>query len=284
MTTKDPDRLAGIVSQLKLSAWWAVLASAYFGAAFAGAIWKPHDDFNPFLLLLWGAMAVFSLFRCRATLVGLTYSVALEEADATRTKTRGLFLAVCGAACISLSLGLCAIASKRFGGMFPIAAVVLLAALVLSGSLMHRAIIRLARKLTPERSLARGASIARQQFSGTLRTVVAGMICVAFLLTPLLVHSRPRYYAQYGLKYLWSYRQVKMDKRPRDCDWSASPVGTKNCHSVATVEESYVGKDVVTGEPVGMTRETTFPPTNWHPDHSHLYEPVVHVGWKREQN
>ena len=122
-----------------------------------------------------------------------------------------------------------------------------------------------------------------KQFNGVLLAAVA-VFCVVWFLTPRLAYSRPRYYAQYGLRYFWSYCQVTVDKRPSDCDWSEPPLGSKNCHYVAAAENSYVGKDVVTGESVGMTQNTTFPSTNWHSEHAHFYEPVVHVGWKKEQN
>ena len=53
MTKAKSDLIEGIFSQLKLSAWWTVLAAAQFGLELAKVLWKLHDEFYPFNLLLW---------------------------------------------------------------------------------------------------------------------------------------------------------------------------------------------------------------------------------------
>jgi hypothetical protein len=151
MTTVKERLLEGIVSQLKSSGWSILLVSSWFGLSLGKVIWRPHEDFDTFSALLWGAIVIFWLVRCRSTLVGLTYEVPLEQADATRTKTRGIFPRILGAAFASFCLGLCVVVWKRFGGVLPIAAtVLLLALLILSGFLINRRIVRLARELGPD--------------------------------------------------------------------------------------------------------------------------------------
>src|SRR5271163_3153052 len=122
MTTAKSDQIAGIVSRLKLSAWWTILASSEFGLELGRVIWKPHDDFYPLTVVLWGGVTVFSFLMCRSALVGLPYAVTLTEAGAMRLKTRGVLMVIFSAACISFCFGLCALASKRLGGLFPVAA------------------------------------------------------------------------------------------------------------------------------------------------------------------
>jgi hypothetical protein len=34
----------------------------------------------------------------------------------------------------------------------------------------------------------------------------------------------------YALKYDVNYTQVTIEKKPHDCEWSAAPIGEKNCH------------------------------------------------------
>jgi hypothetical protein len=150
MTTVKERQLEGIVSQLKSSAWTVLLVSSWLGLSLGKVIWRPHEDFDTLSALLWGALVIFWLVRSRSTLVGLTYEVPLEQADATRTKTRGIFPRILGAAFASFCLGLCVVAWKRFGGLLPIAATVLfLTLLLLSGFLFNRRIVRLARELSP---------------------------------------------------------------------------------------------------------------------------------------
>jgi hypothetical protein len=144
MTTAKSDLINGIVTQTKQCAWWTVLTSVYFGSELAAAMWEPHDDFYPFGVLLLGAMTVISFLGSRGALVRLTYAVELADAGAMRTKTRKVLVSIFGAACISLSFGLFVVASKRFGGLYPVAAAVLGVLLLWIGFLMHRGIKRLA--------------------------------------------------------------------------------------------------------------------------------------------
>lgn len=111
-------------------------------------IWKPHDDFYPFPVLLWGAVSVFSIVGIHRRLVELAFAVPLAEADATRMKTRGVLVASFGNACVSVCLGLCLAASKRVGELYPVATAVLGALLLLIVLLMYRAIKRLAAFVT----------------------------------------------------------------------------------------------------------------------------------------
>lgn len=152
MTTVREDSLNGVLIQLKQAVWWTALASIYFGSELAKVLWRPHDDFYPFSILLWGAMAIVYFVTSRGALVRLTYAVELADAQATRIKTRRVLAVVFGIACVSFCFGLSVVASKVFGGLYPIAAVLLGPLLLFTGVLAHREIKRLASSLRPLRS------------------------------------------------------------------------------------------------------------------------------------
>jgi|ERR1700730_5448133 len=149
MSSAKSDLIKGIIGGLKLSAAWTFMASTYFGMELGRVIWKPHDDFYPFSVLLWGAVSVVWVFGIRGRLVELTLAVPLAEADATRMKTRGVLAGGFGNACVSVCLGLCLVASKRVGGLYPVATAVLGVLLLLIVFLIYRAIKRLAAFVTP---------------------------------------------------------------------------------------------------------------------------------------
>ena len=148
MSTARKESVNQVITQLKQAAWWTLLASIYFGSELAKVMWRPHDDFYPFSILLWGAMAIAYLLVSRGALMQLTYAVGLADAQATRMKTRKVLVVIFGAACLSFSFGLCFVASKLFGGLYPVAAVVLGALLLFVGVLTHREIKRLGSSLT----------------------------------------------------------------------------------------------------------------------------------------
>ena len=126
------------------------MASSEFGLELGRVIWKPHDDFYPLTVVLWGGVTVFSFLMCRSALVGLPYAVTLTEAGAMRLKTRGVLMVIFSAACISFCFGLCALASKRLGGLFPVAAIVFLMVLISIGFLVHRRLTQLWQGLSPD--------------------------------------------------------------------------------------------------------------------------------------
>lgn len=142
MSGAKPEVVNG-VSQLRLSGCWIVIATMSFGMELGKGIWKPHDDFYPFPLLIWGAMTVISILGLRGNLAGLPYAVNLEEAPAMRNKTKPLSIIGLGVACVSLALGLCVVASKTLGGIYPAAAGGLAVLLVLLIFLMYRKIAHL---------------------------------------------------------------------------------------------------------------------------------------------
>ena len=142
--TARSDLINGIVSRLKLSVWWTLLSSLYFGWEVADSLWKPHDDFYPFPLLMWGALTIISFWGNRGALVQLRYAVEFSEAEATRMKTRRALAAIFAAACISFCWAVCVVASKRFGGLYRFTAIVLGVLLLFIGFLMYRWIKRFA--------------------------------------------------------------------------------------------------------------------------------------------
>jgi hypothetical protein len=149
MASANSELINGIAGQLKLSTAWTFLAAAYFGMELGKHIWNAHDDFYPFTVLLWGGITIAMAFGFRGALTRLTLAVPLADAEATRTKTRGMLLADIGFLCVSFCFGLCVVPTKRVGGFYIVAAVVLGLILVLIGFLMHRAIKRLAEFVKP---------------------------------------------------------------------------------------------------------------------------------------
>ena len=148
MKTANAELIKGIISGLKLTAAWTFLAPASFGMEAGRAIWRLHNDFYPFNLILYGGATVFTLFAGRAALTRLTYAVPLTDVEATRLKTREYLVYNFGIACFSFGFGLSLAGSKGSGGLYPIAAVALGALLILNGFLMRGAIKRLAAFVT----------------------------------------------------------------------------------------------------------------------------------------
>ena len=149
MASENSELIKGITGQLKLCAAWTFMAAAYFGLEVGKHIWNTHDDFYPFTVLLSGAATVLNVYGMRSVLVRLAFAVPLADADATRMKTRETLLADIGLLCISFCFGLCVVPTKRVGGLYIVAAVVLGLLLVLIGFLMYRAIKRLAEFVKP---------------------------------------------------------------------------------------------------------------------------------------
>jgi hypothetical protein len=149
MASENSELIKGIAGQLKLSVAWTFLAAAYFGMELGKHIWNVQDYFYPFPVLGWGAATVATVFGIRSALMRLAFAVPLADADATRLKSRGILLADIGFLCVSFCFGLCAVPSKRVGGLYIVAAVVLGVLLVLAGFLMYRAIKRLAEFVKP---------------------------------------------------------------------------------------------------------------------------------------
>jgi hypothetical protein len=150
MSSAKSDQIKGNIGGLKLSAAWTFLASARSGLEVATVIWKPLDNFYPFDLLLWGGVLVATLLVIRRRLVELTFAVPLADADATRLKTRAVLIADVGIACASFWFGLCLLASKRAGGLYPVATAVSGVLVIVIGFLIYRAIKRLAKFATPQ--------------------------------------------------------------------------------------------------------------------------------------
>ncbi len=149
MASENSELIKGITGQLKLSAAWTFLAAANFGLELGKHIWNAHDDFYPFTVLFSGGITVAMVLGLRAWLARLAFAVPLAHADATRFKTRGILLADIALLCISLCFGLCLVLSKREGGFYIVAAVLLAVVLLLIGFLIYRAIKRLAEFVKP---------------------------------------------------------------------------------------------------------------------------------------
>jgi quinol-cytochrome oxidoreductase complex cytochrome b subunit len=149
MASENSELVKGIASQLKLSAMWTFIAAVYFGLELGRHIWNVHDDFYPFTVLIWGGISAVWLLGFRGGLRRLTFAVPLADADATRKKTRRIFLVDIAFLCVSLCFGLCLVGSKQVGGLYIVAAVVFGVLLVLIGFIMYRAIKRLAEFVKP---------------------------------------------------------------------------------------------------------------------------------------
>ena len=120
---------------------------------------------------------------------------------------------------------------------------------------------------------------------GRFAAAVVALLFVCYLATPLFVHSKPRYFAQYGRWAGWRYQHLAMDKMPSDCGWFTAPMGNKKCHYQAKVKFSYSGRDAVTGEAVPYFGDQDGPlPPNFNKEHAHVYEPIVHIGWEKKED
>jgi len=144
LSTYKSDLINGTVTQIKYSCLFTLVSSISFGMELADALWKPHDDFYPFRMLMWAAMCALFFLASRGALKNFTYTVELAEADVTRVKARKVLLAIFGAALNSFCFAISAIAAKQSGGLYNVAAVVLGVLPLFFGFLMYRGIKRLA--------------------------------------------------------------------------------------------------------------------------------------------
>jgi hypothetical protein len=117
---------------------------------------------------------------------------------------------------------------------------------------------------------------------GRFAAVVVALLFVCCLATPLVVHSKPRYFVQYGRWAGWHYKHLTTDKLPNDCEWFTAPIGNKKCHYQANVKISYRGTDEVTGESVPDFGDPLRP--NFNKEHAHVYEPIVRIGWEKKED
>jgi hypothetical protein len=117
---------------------------------------------------------------------------------------------------------------------------------------------------------------------GRFAAVVVALLFVCYLAIPLVVHSKPRYFVQYGRWAGWRYQHLTVDKAPNDCGWFTAPVGNKGCHYQAKVKVSYSGTDAVTGEAVPDFGDPL--PPNFNKEHAHVYEPIVVIGWEKKED
>jgi hypothetical protein len=145
MFTAKPDVINEIVSRIRLSAWWIAIASISFGMEIAKVAWIPHDDFYPFPVLMWGAMTAISLFGLTGALKQLAYAVPPAHAEAAESRKRAAAAVSFGIVCVCLlfCFGLSVVASKRFGGIYPVVAAVLGILILWGGFLLNRRINRL---------------------------------------------------------------------------------------------------------------------------------------------
>jgi hypothetical protein len=121
--------------------------------------------------------------------------------------------------------------------------------------------------------------------NGWLLAAVLAVLFVSYLAFPRVVHSRLRYFLQYGRRVGWIYERVTTDKTPDDCDWFKEPLGGKKCHYQAKVKFTVTGKDAVTGESVQYSGDQDGPlPANFNKAHAHIYTPVVLVRWEKVTN
>ena len=144
MSTYKSDLINGTVTQIKYSCLFTLVSSISFGMELADALWKPHDDFYPFRMLMWAAMCALFFLASRGALKNFTYTVELAEADVTRVKARKVLLAIFGAALNSFCFGMSVVASRLFGGVCIVAAVVFALLALFSAFLMFRGIKHLA--------------------------------------------------------------------------------------------------------------------------------------------
>lgn len=144
MDTANTDRWKEVVGQIRLKLAVCVMALTGFGSQLAGAIWKPHDVFYPFLLVVWGLFTLLFLRGAFRYLNQLSYSGNQEGKNTKTGKARRLMAYIFCTAFIWLCLVMCLEAAKSFGKAYAVALVVFGIFMMLMVLITDREIKRLA--------------------------------------------------------------------------------------------------------------------------------------------
>lgn len=148
MANAQTDRWIRIAGQIRNNAIWTAAWSTLFGFQVAIAMWKTHDVFYPFPLVLWGFFAVFWSYRAVLYLSQLSYAVPLEQTNTFKSKARKLMAYTLCIALISFCFAICLLGSKASGRLYIVAAVGLGTCMVLMVFAIERDVKRLARQFS----------------------------------------------------------------------------------------------------------------------------------------
>jgi len=144
MTAANTERWKEVVGQLRLNAAITVTVTWLLGGNVALSIWKRHDDFYPFQLIVLG---FFTIAFSRASfryLAGLSWSVMPEEAKSKKLKARQLMAYIFCAMLVWFCSAVCLVAAKIFGKLYIVSAVVMGIFMICMGLVTDREIRRLA--------------------------------------------------------------------------------------------------------------------------------------------
>jgi hypothetical protein len=125
MTAANTGRLKEVVGQLRLNAAFTVTVTWLLGGNVALSMWKKHDDFYPFQLIVWGFFTVVFSRSSFLYLAGLTWSVMPEEAKRKKLKARQLMAYILCTMLVSFCSAVCLVAAKVFGKLYIVSAVVM---------------------------------------------------------------------------------------------------------------------------------------------------------------
>jgi peptidoglycan/LPS O-acetylase OafA/YrhL len=124
MDTAKTDRWKEVVGQIRLKLAVCVMALTGFGSQLAGAIWKPHDVFYPFPLVVWGLFTLLFSREMFRYLHQLSYSGNQEEKKTKKERARRLMAYILCTAFIWLCLVICVLAAKSDSKLYGVAVVV----------------------------------------------------------------------------------------------------------------------------------------------------------------
>lgn len=157
MNTANADRWKEIVGQIRLKISVCLMGLTMFGLQLAAAMWKPHDVFYPFPLVVWGFFTLLFLGAAFRYLNQLSFSRNQEEEKTRKAKVHRLMAYILFAAFIWLCFFSCALAAKTFGKLYAVPVVVFGMLMILVAFITDREIKRLAEwfSLPADESLAK---------------------------------------------------------------------------------------------------------------------------------
>lgn len=107
---------------------------------------------------------------------------------------------------------------------------------------------------------------------------------IFWMVTMAVLHSKVRYFVEYGAPNDISYGQVTKDDIPHDCDWLKAPLGDKECHYEANVQIIRTGRDVNSGRPIYSYDDGKTWLWNDSANGSEAVKSSVYVGWNKVED
>jgi amino acid transporter len=144
MTAANTERWKAVVGQLRLNAASTVTVTWLLGGYVALSMWKKHDDFYPFQLILFGFFTIAFSRSSFRYLAGLSWSVMPEEARRKKLKARRLMAYILCTMLVWFCSAVCLVGAKIFGRLYTVSAVVMGIFMIWMALVTDREIRRLA--------------------------------------------------------------------------------------------------------------------------------------------